>query len=332
MTPGKVPSVMENAVDPANHILKTKLFVPRIRKKRVERARLLQQLRLGLDYRLILLSAPAGYGKSTLAASWAGECPYPIAWLSLDANDNSPSRFVKYIATAIQTALPSLGYENLTAFHSFTPLSIQSYLSCLVNQLCDWKDPFFLVLDDYQSINNQDVHELTAFLIEKMPENMHVIIASRIDPPFPLARLRASEQVLEIRTRDIQFNGEEIKDYYDNVMGMRLSQSDLAILEDCTEGWAAGLQMAGLAMQSLDMHDNLPREQFLRSFQGSQRYIMDLFNRGGAVQPAGGNPALFAAHIDPRPADCSAMRCRPGRRCGQGGLHFSGCPGLSGPG
>jgi LuxR family transcriptional regulator, maltose regulon positive regulatory protein len=116
---------------------------------------------------------------------------------------------------------------------------------------------------------------MTAFLIEKMPENVHVIIATRSDPPFPLARLRTSEQVLEIRTRNIQFTGDEIKDYYDNVMDMQLSQEDLAILENCTEGWAAGLQMAALALQSLDIHNRSLREQFLRSFQGSQRYIMD---------------------------------------------------------
>jgi LuxR family transcriptional regulator, maltose regulon positive regulatory protein len=261
------------------YILKTKLFIPSIRKKRVERPRLQQQMRHSLNYRLILLSAPAGYGKSTLIASWARTCPYPIAWLSLDANDNDLARYTKYVSTAIQGALQKTAIQQeihrQVSYHSLTTTSIKDYFSILLNQLCELEDPFFLVMDDYQFIISKEVHDMTAFLIEKMPENVHVIIATRIDPPFPLARMRTSEQVLEIRTRNIQFTRDEINDYYKDVMGMQLSQEDLAILEGCTEGWAAGLQMAALAMQSLDIYNSFLRKQFLHSFQGSQRYIMD---------------------------------------------------------
>ncbi len=262
----------------SKHLLKTKLFIPGMRDKLILRTRLLEMLNLGLKCRLTLISAPAGYGKSTLLGSWVRQCAYPIAWLSIDANDNDPSSFVNYIAAALQSIIPDQiqEYEPLqTSIFSFSSTSVTNLLVSQLNQLCVLKEPVFLILDDYQFISNKEVHTLTAFLIDHAPEHLHIVISSRVDPPFPFSRLRASDQVLEIRAQDIRFTRDEIQDFYQEVMEIALSQDDLSILEDRTEGWAAGMQMAALAMRAFDTHSRTRRDQFLRSFQGNQRFVMD---------------------------------------------------------
>jgi LuxR family maltose regulon positive regulatory protein len=264
---------------PSANILKTKLFIPRIPEKLVERKRVLEKLDLGVTRRLTLISAPAGYGKTTLLGSWVRRCPYPVAWLSLDANDNDPSHFIKYLAAALESVLPEQTNPQESQLPSsifpFSSGSATSFLSSQLNQLCDLDSPVILMLDDYQFVSHKEVHDLTSFLIDKMPEQMHVVISSRLDLPFPIARLRAGGQVLEIRTTDVRFTETEIADFYHNVMQLELSQDDLSILEDRTEGWAAGLQMAALVMKGFDLQSRPRRDRFLHSFGGSHRFIMD---------------------------------------------------------
>ncbi len=279
---GRPEAKVEGAHAPltaGDFILKTKLFFPKLPARLVERKRVINELDQGLERRLTFISAPAGYGKTTLLGSWIRQCPYPVAWISLDASDNDPLKFTRYAAAALQSALAEgtepVQIEPPPSFFTVPSAAAMNFLASQLNQLCDLDIPIVLVLDDYQFITNKEVHDLTAFLIDKMPRHMSLVIASRIDPPFPIARLRASGQVLEIRTQEVRFTEDEIWDFYHNVAGLDLTPENLAILEDRTEGWAAGLQMASLVMKAFDLQSQAGRERFLAAFRGSQRFVMD---------------------------------------------------------
>jgi LuxR family maltose regulon positive regulatory protein len=260
-----------------SNLLLTKILIPPVRPIWVPRPHLIAQLNAGLDQKLILVSAPAGYGKSTLLNEWAHQAPMPVAWLSLEKGDNTPSRFWAYFAAALQT-IPRLHDahvgENLLELERVSwPLSLEDTLTSLVAEISGVPDRFVLVLDDLHLITESKIHEGLTFLLEHLPPppgGMHLVISSRMDPPWPLARMRARAETTEIRTRDLRFNPDETTVFLNKLMGLKLSANDVTRLEQRTEGWIAGLQMAALSMQK---REDIPA--FLDRFSGSHRYVLD---------------------------------------------------------
>jgi LuxR family maltose regulon positive regulatory protein len=259
-------------------ILATKLYIPPPRPQGVLRPRLLERLNQGLHCKLTLISAPAGFGKTTLVSEWlAGEPSGPkglqeqaVAWLSLDEGDDDPTRFLAYLVAALQTIAPKLGDEVLVLLHSAQPPPTESILTTLLNELATIANDFVLVLDDYHVIEAQPVDHALAFLLEHLPPQMHLVITTREDPPLPLARYRARGHLVELRATDLRFTGSEAADFLNQVMGLNLSAQEIAVLESRTEGWIAGLQLAALSMQG---QQDVPG--FIRAFAGDHRYIVD---------------------------------------------------------
>jgi len=251
-------------------LLKSKLYIPFSRSKKVQRLRLVERLRGIEEHAITLLSASAGFGKTTALAEWAAESPLPVGWVSLDSGDNDPFRLLSYLMGALEST-QSLADEDLSALlHFSNTTSLQVVLITLLHALEQNSTPFVLVLDDYQFIDARQVHELVAFMLDHLPPSMHLVISSRIDPPFPLARLRSSGQLLEIRTDDLRFTVNEAGNYLNQAMGLRLSVEDVAILEQQTEGWIVGLQMAALSLK-----DHEEPSRFIHTFSGSHRYVLD---------------------------------------------------------
>ena len=254
-------------------LLETKLFAPRWRAELVSRPRLVGRMDEGNEGALTLISAPAGSGKTTLLAEWlVGSIgsKQRVGWFSLGSTDNNPTVFWAYVIRAVQRIRSGVGEQALRML--FTPQSppIQSILTTLINEISVIEDPFTLILDDYHVITEPAIHEGIGFLVEHKPPQMHLIIASRTDPPLPLARLRASRALTEIRAADLRFTPQETSDFLNEVMGLNLSADDVSALEARTEGWIAGLQLAALSMQG---HGDV--DGFIASFSGDDRYIVD---------------------------------------------------------
>jgi LuxR family maltose regulon positive regulatory protein len=245
-------------------LLTTKLYVPPPRPNLVSREHLVARLDEGvrLGHKLTFVSAPAGFGKTTLVSAWAATCGRPVAWLSLDEGDNDPARFLAYLAATLR----SIGVE-VAEGTSTEP--VETYLTTLVNQI-DTVAPFILVLDDYHFVTDQPVHDALAFLLDHLPENVHLVIATRADPPLPLARLRGRGQLTELRLADLRFNPDEAAEFLGKVTGLELAGDDVVALASRTEGWIAGLQMAALSLQGKE-----DASQFVAAFTGSNRYILD---------------------------------------------------------
>src|SRR5438874_1464422 len=254
-------------------ILATKLYIPPPRPNVVLRPRLLERLNEGLHRKLTLISAPAGFGKTTLVSEWAAFVQRPTAWLSLDEGDNDPIRFLTYLVAAVQTiadgVLGTLSGGQVM-LQSPQPPPTESILTTLLNDLTTIQDPFVLVLDDYHVIDAKAVDQTLTYLVEHLPPQMHLVIATREDPQLPLARLRARSHLTELRAADLRFTASDAAEFLTQVMGLSLSASDIAALEDHTEGWIAGLQLAALSMQG---HQDVPG--FIRAFAGDHRYIVD---------------------------------------------------------
>ena len=253
-------------------ILATKLYIPPPRSKIVLRPHLIERLNEGLSSgrKLTLISAPAGFGKTTLVSEWVAGCERPVAWLSLDEGDNDPSRFLSYIVAALQTIKAEIGAGLLGALQSPQPPPPESILTALLNEITTIPDNFILILDDYHVIDSKPVDEALTFLLEHLPPRMHLVIATREDPPIPLARLRVRGQLTELRAADLRFTPSEAAEFLNQVMGLNLSAEDVAMLETRAEGWIAGLQLAALSMQgSKDVSG------FIREFAGDHRYIVD---------------------------------------------------------
>jgi LuxR family transcriptional regulator, maltose regulon positive regulatory protein len=251
-------------------ILATKLYVPPPQSRVVLRPRLTERLVEGLHRRLTLISAPAGFGKTTLLSDWLAGCERPAAWLSLDEGDGDPTRFLAYLVAALQTIAPNIAEGVLGALQSPQPPPTESILTALLNEITTIPDQIVLVLDDYHAVDARAVDDALTFLLEHLPPRMHLIIATREDPQLPLARLRARGQLTELRATDLRFTPEEAAEFLKEVMGLSLSTKDIAALEDRTEGWIAGLQLAALSMRG--------REDvagFIRAFAGDNRYVVD---------------------------------------------------------
>ena len=251
-------------------ILATKLYVPHTRSTIVARPRLIERLNKGLYHRLTLISAPAGFGKTTLLSEWVEGCDRPTAWLSLDEEDSDLIRFLTYLITALQTVAAEIGAAVLPALDSSPPMPLESILTPLINDISATQDSFILVLDDYHVVDSQAVDNAVTFLLEHLPPQMHLAITTREDPNLPLARLRARDQLTELRVADLRFTPAEAAEFLNRVMALDLSAEDVAILDTRTEGWIAGLQLAALSMHT--QHDV---SGFIRAFAGNHRYIMD---------------------------------------------------------
>lgn len=253
-------------------ILATKLFAPPTRSELVLRPRLIEQLNKGLlsSRKLTLVSASAGFGKTTLVSEWIATCEKPVAWLSLDEGDNDAARFISYLIAALQTIKVGIGDGLLTVLQSHQPPAIESIFTFLLNELTSIPNDFILVLDDYHVIDSKPVDDALNFLLEHQPPKLHLVIATREDPNVPLARLRARGQLTELRAADLRFTPAEAADFLNRMMGLNLSDADIAVMEVRTEGWIAGLQMAALSMQG--------REDiagFIQAFAGSHRFVLD---------------------------------------------------------
>jgi LuxR family maltose regulon positive regulatory protein len=253
-------------------IMTTKLYIPPLRPKIVPRPRLIERLNEGLSSgrKLTLISAPAGFGKTTLVSEWIASCGLPVAWLSLDEGDNDPARFISYLVKALQTIQAEIGEGLLAVLRSPQPLQIETILTTLLNEISTIPANFVLVLDDYHAIDSQPVDLALAFLIEHQPPQMHLVIATREDPALPLARLRARGQCTELRLADLRFTPAEAAEFLNRVTGLNLSDADIDALEARTEGWIAGLQLAALSMQG-----HKDTAAFIQSFTGSHHFVMD---------------------------------------------------------
>jgi len=264
-------------------ILATKLYVPPPRPKLVVRARLVGRLNEGLSHKLALISAPAGFGKTTLVSEWLTDYGRPVAWLSLDDGDNDPTRFLTCLIAALQTvAAPlrgeaaTLGAKALGALEMLPPPPTELILTTLINEISILPDPLVLVLDDYHVIEDKATNEAMAFLLENLPPQMHVVITTREDPQLPLARMRVRGQLTELRAADLRFTASEAAEFLSTSMGLQLLATNVAALEERTEGWIAGLQLAALALQGLmSMQGQDDVSGFIRTFAGDHRYIVD---------------------------------------------------------
>jgi LuxR family maltose regulon positive regulatory protein len=263
-------------------ILQTKLNIPPLRPSLVPRPRLIEKLNEGLfaessvdeshlfNRKLTLISAPAGFGKTTLGSSWIQQLDVSTAWLSLDEGENEPNRFVYYMIAALQEAHGELGQSAISLLQSPQPPPVETLLTLLINDLANMAGRVVLVFDDYHVISELDVHKAITFLLDNQPPQLHLVIIGRSDPVFPLHRLRGSGQMTGIYAHDLRFTDAEAASFLNETMGFNLSLEEVSALEKRTEGWVAGLQLAALSMQ--DMQD--PSE-FISIFAGDDRYISD---------------------------------------------------------
>ncbi len=237
------------------------------------RPRLIERLDEGLRLgrKLTLLSAPAGFGKTTLLSAWGGQSPCPVAWLSLDEADNDPAQFLTYLIAAFQQLDATIGRTAQQIQPAPQGLPTQVLMASLINDLAAVGKPALLILDDYHLITSPDVHQAVQFLLENQPQFLHLVISTRHDPSLPLPRLRARGQVTEIRERDLRFTEEETTPFLNRTMGLGLSTEAVAALDGRAEGWIAGLQLAALALQ--EEHES--PDAFIATFTGDDRYIMD---------------------------------------------------------
>ncbi|WP_432841305.1 LuxR C-terminal-related transcriptional regulator [Dactylosporangium sp. CA-092794] len=253
-------------------LVATKLLIPAIRQSVVARPRLRERLVRGAAARLTLVSAPAGFGKTTLLSAWpgaAGAAERAVAWVSLDEGDSRPATFWAYVIAALQRAVPGVGAGALALLESAQP-PIEGLLATVVNELSAVDGDVDLVLDDYHLVDNGDIHAGLGYLLEHLPPRVHLVISTRADPPLPLARLRARGELVELRAADLRFTSAEAATYLSEVAGLRLSPADVAALEERTEGWIAALQLAALSLQG-----RADVTGFIAGFAGDDRYIVD---------------------------------------------------------
>ena len=266
-----------------NIILKTKLFIPEARSKIVNRDRLIERLNSGVHRKLSLISAPAGFGKTTLVTEWidslrndANSEPqekFKIAWLSLDENDNDLVRFLTYLIAALrqlESKDNNFGKATTGMLQSTQPPPTEVILSPLINDIATIPGKIIFILDDFHVIETQSIHTAVSFLLENMPPHIHLVISTREDPLLPLARFRAMDQMTELRATDLRFTSPEAVSFLNQVMGLDLSAKDISALEEGTEGWIAGLQLAAISLKG-----KTDRTRLIQSFTGSHRLVID---------------------------------------------------------
>jgi LuxR family maltose regulon positive regulatory protein len=263
--PGTAPAL--------DSLLATKLYIPAPRPNRVPRPRLTGRLEAGVTGALTLISAPAGFGKSTLLSDWIHEGGRKVAWVSLDEGDGDPLRFLCYCVTALERVRPGLGEDALAALRearSAEPEVLEPILTGLLNEIHGLSEDLVLVLDDYHVIESPGVQEAVQLLLDRLPRHLHLVLSTRLDPPLHLSRLRARGQLTELRAQDLRFTPEEAAEFLNLAMGLGLSARDVEALEERTEGWAVGLQMAALSLQG-----RRDVGGFIEQFTGSHRFVLD---------------------------------------------------------
>jgi LuxR family maltose regulon positive regulatory protein len=264
--------------DMTDQILTTKLYIPPIRAKRVSRSHLIERLDAGRDSRLILISAPAGFGKTTLISEWIAEFDRQVAWLTLDEDDNDLTRFVSYFVAALRTiefptdSFGEIGESASLALKSAQLPPFESILTDLINEITAFPGEMVLCLDDYHLIQTKEIHDALAFFLEHLPPNFHLVILTRADPPLPLARLRGRGQLNEIRASDLRFSNDEATEFLNHILGLSLSPDEVTTLVTNSEGWVTGLQLAGLSIMNLDPEST---SDFIEHFSGRYHVILD---------------------------------------------------------
>ena len=251
-------------------LVATKLHRPRPRPELVSRPRLAERLDQGIEGELVLVCTPAGFGKTTLVAHWAATASWPVAWLSLDEGDNDPARFWRHVAAALARVRPGVGEPVAALLGGPQPASFEAVGTALVNQLAEAEERVVLVLDDYHLVQAPEVHASVSFLLEHLPRQLRLVVASRADPPLPLARLRAGGQLTELREADLRFTAAEAAELLGTAAGPDLPEAAVAALAARTEGWAAGLQLAALSLR-----DHRDPAGFVQTFTGSHRHVLD---------------------------------------------------------
>jgi LuxR family maltose regulon positive regulatory protein len=289
-------------------LLATKIHIPPVHGNLVSRPRLIQRLNDGLtqNHRLMLISAPAGYGKSTLLSDWVSQVDLPAAWLSLEIGENTPARFWGYFLSAL-ASIPQLhqagiGEAMRQALQSPKPPEVEALLDSLLNELSQLTSAALLVLDDLHTITDSQIHHDLVYLIDHLPKTahgLHLVVASRMDPPWPLARWRARGELSELRSSDLRFSSDEVVQFLNRTLQLTLSAQDIRALEERTEGWIAGLQMAAVTMQGrLSTQGAQGVSRFIETFAGTNRFIMDyLMEEVINQQPAGRRDFLQATSI-----------------------------------
>ncbi len=265
----KGKQIKDNSQKRGYPLLETKLYIPQPRPGLVQRSHLIDKLSKGIFNKLTLISAPAGFGKTTLISDWISQSEMPVAWISLDKSDNDPIKFVHYFIAALQNFNADFGQLAQTMLQSPQP-SIESVLANLIKEITEINNECVLVLDDYHSVDIKPIHDIVEFLLEHLPAQLHLVITTRIDPPLPLARLRVRNQLNEFRASDLSFSSKEATDFFNKLMNLGLSDQDIQVLESRTEGWIAGLQLAALSMQGRE-----DISVFIKSFAGDDRHIVD---------------------------------------------------------
>jgi len=261
-------------------LLKSKLSMPPINAGHVSRPRLIERLKHGLDSKLTLISAPAGYGKTTLLSAWAARCGLPVAWLTLDSGDDDPVRFVTYLIAALHSMDADHAQEMhklIDALASSQPFNAIYWMSVILEQLEVLPDKFVLILEDFHAIKNPEIHQAVNFLLDHQPAQMHLVISTRVDPALSVAKIRARGQLNELRQADLRFTPQESQAFLTQWIGSELLSSDLSTLSSRTEGWIAGLQMACLALQNIPSQSREEISRMVSSFGGSHEYIVDYF-------------------------------------------------------
>ena len=250
--------------------LTTKLYLPPARQTLVDRPVLLDQLKYGLRGKLTLVSAPAGFGKTSLVAAWRKDCETPLAWVSLDEEDNEPLRFLDYLIGALQMVDNDLGDESAELLRRSNAPPLKVVLTSLLNEINAYDKEFVMAFDDYHVIHEHRIHDALSYLIERLAPHAHALIATRSDPPFPLGRLRARGELKELRASDLRFDKSEATAFLNEVMNLELTPTDVSALEDRTEGWIAGLQLSALTLQN-----RANRSELVKEFAGDNRFVLD---------------------------------------------------------
>jgi len=251
-------------------MLLTKIHIPPAGNNIVHRPKLYSKLNIGLSRKLIVISAPAGFGKTSLLSNWITQQKIPTAWFSLDKGDNDPVDFLSYIISGIQNIHPAFGQSALKLLKSPNNAGFQSITGLLINDILKIKHDFLLVLDDFHLIHHNEILQLVIFLLERIPAHAHIAILTRSDPALPIAKLRSQNQMVELRSSDLSFSPNEISDLFNRKLKIKLSIEDVYSLESITEGWIAGLQLTALSIQG---RENI--SGFIQDLKGDNRYILD---------------------------------------------------------
>jgi LuxR family maltose regulon positive regulatory protein len=278
-----VSAASETTAPAGSVLVATKLYVPTLRPGMVARGELVARLVEAGDRKLVLVCAPAGWGKTSVLSEWhsAPEESRPFAWVSLDPSDGDPVRFWSYVIGALRTVAPQVGETAVAALPNAPNDVVEAVLPSLINELATTERRLVLVLDDYHFVRDESIHAALAFLLRHLPPTVQVAVTSRADPPLPLGSMRAAGEVLEIRAAQLRFNDREAEELLNGSLALELEPPEVALLQERTEGWAAGLQLAGLSLREQDD----PRV-FVHAFAGDDRQIVDYLHEVIAGQSA----------------------------------------------